>query len=192
MAGERPAFRPQRPRQSLGAIPSVPVNKENTTSTSEPAPSTSTRRKRAQSLGGEQLEQARKKAKESLELSPSKKLRRGLVRPLPSCCLVHNLTPIASHRSPVVPSSAPFQPSLKAHPTRPTSLRPRSPNSTPAQTTRPTSAPSPPPPSAGALSQDKQRTTLRTMRRRGTSRRWKRRERRDRAPTTDARVLLVA
>lgn len=95
MAGERTAFRPQRPRQSLGALPSVPINKENSTSTSSEQPtSTSTWRKRAQSLGGEQLEQARKKAKESLELSPSKKLRRGLVRHSPSsCCLDPNLTP---------------------------------------------------------------------------------------------------
>ncbi|GAA5934637.1 hypothetical protein JCM3775_002012 [Rhodotorula graminis] len=99
--GARPAFKPQRARASLGALPSTSharlshINKENP-STSRldsttpapgsdapaPPPSTATGRskKRAQSLGGDALEVARKRLQlgepPRLEMSPGKLERR--------------------------------------------------------------------------------------------------------------------
>lgn len=89
----RQIFRPSKPRASLSSLPSSSsttttlLNKENTTSTlSESGPSSatrSTRRKRAQSLGGEALDSTfTKRTRPIGELSPSKQARRGLV----SCC----------------------------------------------------------------------------------------------------------
>jgi len=64
----RPAFKPSRPRASIGAIPSSASGvKENRPSTSLiPVPTASpaqSRKKRAQSLGGDALEAARKVAR---------------------------------------------------------------------------------------------------------------------------------
>ncbi|GAA5820841.1 hypothetical protein JCM10212_006343 [Sporobolomyces blumeae] len=104
MSTERPAFRPHRTRASLGSVPTsapsttpTPLlnNKENGLSTLDPrAASTSTEgarhRKRAQSLGGDALEQLRKRtrladlkdpaaATLSFELSPNRAERRRAV-----------------------------------------------------------------------------------------------------------------
>ncbi|GAA5907416.1 uncharacterized protein JCM6883_001199 [Sporobolomyces salmoneus] len=93
MASERPAFRPNRTRASLSAFPSASTsnplfpNNENRESTSTLSASTTnpTRKKRAQSLGGDALEGLRKRTKlETLraeatmnfELSPNKADRR--------------------------------------------------------------------------------------------------------------------
>ena len=89
----RPAFKPSRPRASLSALPSTSLalaaaDGENTAPEPVPHADASTRRKRAQSLGGAALDDARKKARRSSmaptstggELSPGKLARRKLVR----------------------------------------------------------------------------------------------------------------
>ena len=99
MSTDRPAFKPNRARASLSAVPSTSSttslfpNKENGLSTSTLIASTSTqtgaqRKKRAQSLGGDALEGLRKRTKleelraeatMTFELSPSKSERRKAV-----------------------------------------------------------------------------------------------------------------
>ena len=81
MASARQGFRPTRSRASLSSLPAPTTtapNKENTKQ-DDPPMASSSRKKRAQSLGGDALEEMRKRSREE-ELSPGKKLRRGLVR----------------------------------------------------------------------------------------------------------------
>ena len=154
----RPAFRPQRTRASLGAVPSAsyalasPVNKENPSTSRDdsttPAPgsdapasqpSTAQKRtkKRAQSLGGDALEMARKRLQlgepPRLEMSPGKLERRQRVRPQSSCALSVTLTSCVDPQSPPLPA--------RRHRAAPSSSRrpPSSTRSTTRSRTRPRS-----------------------------------------------------
>lgn len=82
MATARQGFRPTRSRASLSSLPAAAAaapDKENNEGENL-AMANPSRKKRAQSLGGDALEEMRKRTREE-ELSPGKKLRRGLVRP---------------------------------------------------------------------------------------------------------------